>query len=233
MENNEVILLNVGGFIYYTTRATLVKYPNSTLGLMMNGDTPISRDQNGIFIDRDGQMFRYILNFCRSGKLCLPQQFSDYDLLENEAEFYQIEPLVTSIKSSRQQAMKENQGFNYIEIVEEKSYSIPQSRNFVVSSKNAFPSTCSTSVYGRIDDLTALPPECVYISGDLQTDLVSNYGKLTIEKGDVRLQIGEFLSKRGWVKEYGDSYSSTNVRPTNEIVKEQTYRDVWKICKKK
>ncbi|XP_062600723.1 BTB/POZ domain-containing protein KCTD6-like [Saccostrea cucullata] len=226
MEKSEVILLNVGGYIYNTTRATLVKYPNSTLGLMMKEDTLFSKDQDGnFFIDRDGQMFRYILNFCRSGKLCLPQQFSDYDLLENEAKFYEIEPLVTSIKSSRKQAMKKYQGFNYIEVVEEKSYYFLHS-TYVRT---------VTSLYGRTDDLKALPPDFVNFPENLLTDLGSNYSKLTINKCDVRLQIGEFLSERGWVKEHSDLQVSSSIEDTgysNKKYKELTYRDVWKMYKK-
>jgi len=50
-----------------------------------------AHDQQGnYFIDRDGYMFRHVLNFLRTGQLCLPQGFKDFDLLEAEADFYQV-----------------------------------------------------------------------------------------------------------------------------------------------
>ncbi|XP_062614225.1 BTB/POZ domain-containing protein KCTD6-like [Saccostrea cucullata] len=220
MEESEIIRLNVGGHIYTTTRSTLVRYPDSMLGAMFKGDIPSKVDQDGnFFIDRDGQMFRYILNFCRSGKLCLPQQFSDYDLLENEADFYQIEPLITSITSSRQNAMKESQEFNYIEIVEENLHSL-----YSGSLLDAF-----TTLDGRTTDLTAIPGISTY--GKSPEILSSFYSRLTLSIRGLRLEIGEFLSKQGWIKEHSNlSFSKSSSR--GDFVEKKIYREVWKICRK-
>ena len=70
MASNEVLTLNVGGVIYTTTRSTLLKYPDSMLGAMFNGrHVPTGYDNQGnYFIDRDGYMFRHVLNFLRSGE---------------------------------------------------------------------------------------------------------------------------------------------------------------------
>ena len=90
--SGEVITLNVGGAIYTTTRLTMAKYPDSMVGTMFGGQyVPTALDAAGhYFIDRDGFMFRHVLNFLRSGRLCLPQGFKDFDLLEAEADFYQV-----------------------------------------------------------------------------------------------------------------------------------------------
>uniref|UniRef100_A0A4W3JIT2 BTB domain-containing protein n=1 Tax=Callorhinchus milii TaxID=7868 RepID=A0A4W3JIT2_CALMI len=67
------VTLNVGGRLYSTSLTTLTRYPESMLGSMFSGAMPTSSDSQGnYFIDRDGEMFRYILNFLRSSHLDLP-----------------------------------------------------------------------------------------------------------------------------------------------------------------
>jgi hypothetical protein len=61
------------------------------LGAMFRGDIPSRLDLNGhYFVDRDGEIFKYILNFLRSTKLSLPHDFKDYDLLLSEAKIQRI-----------------------------------------------------------------------------------------------------------------------------------------------
>lgn len=121
---DEVITLNVGGVLYTTTRSTLSKYPDSMIGAMFNGQfVPTNFDQQGnYFIDRDGDIFRIILNFLRSGRLCLPQSFKDYDLLEAEVDYYQIPALISAVSALRHQESK-RRGY-YLEILdfEETAY---------------------------------------------------------------------------------------------------------------
>ena len=50
-------------------------------------------DQN-TFIDRDGQLFRYILNFLRDGQLNLPSNFHEHAQLILEAKFFCLDVLV-------------------------------------------------------------------------------------------------------------------------------------------
>ena len=56
------------------------------------------KSENQFFIDRDGKHFRFILNFCRCGRLALPDDFRELDLLHEEAVFYEIETMVTAIE---------------------------------------------------------------------------------------------------------------------------------------
>lgn len=91
----EPVTLNVGGCVYSTSLSTLQRYPDSILGAMFRGDLPTVRDAHGnYFIDRDGPLFRYILNFLRTSELTLPCDFKETELLRKEADFYQIEPLI-------------------------------------------------------------------------------------------------------------------------------------------
>lgn len=93
------VSLNVGGEIYTTTLDTLTHYRESMLGAMFTGQMPVRRDHRGhVFIDRDGKIFRYILNYLRSNSLDLPDGFSEVALLRREADFFQIRPLLEEIR---------------------------------------------------------------------------------------------------------------------------------------
>ncbi|XP_062331084.1 BTB/POZ domain-containing protein KCTD21-like [Osmerus eperlanus] len=93
------VALNVGGELYSTTLDTLTRCRESMLGAMFTGQISSLRDRQGnVFIDRDGRLFRYVLNFLRSGSLDLPRGFSELALLRREADFYQIRPLLEEVR---------------------------------------------------------------------------------------------------------------------------------------
>ena len=46
--------------------------------------------QGKYFIDRDGVLFRYILDYLRNKKLVLPENFQETKRLAMEAEFYEL-----------------------------------------------------------------------------------------------------------------------------------------------
>lgn len=92
------VSLNVGGEIYTTTLDTLTRCQDSMLGAMFTGQIPVLRDSRGnVFIDRDGKVFRYILNYLRSSALDLPDGFSELALLRREVDFFQIRPLLEEL----------------------------------------------------------------------------------------------------------------------------------------
>ena len=63
---DKVITLNVGGTRYTTTLSTLTKYPDSMLGVMFSGRHDLPQQEDGsYFIDRDGEVFKYILMYLR------------------------------------------------------------------------------------------------------------------------------------------------------------------------
>ncbi|XP_068610874.1 BTB/POZ domain-containing protein KCTD21-like [Brachionichthys hirsutus] len=92
------VSLNVGGELYTTSLATLTRCRDSMLSAMFTGQSPGLRDDRGnVFIDRDGKVFRYILNYLRSSSLDLPEGFTELALLRREADFFQICPLLEEI----------------------------------------------------------------------------------------------------------------------------------------
>jgi len=99
------IRLNVGGTYFCTTTDTLSKYPDTFLHKLCHSENNMSsdKDETGAFlIDREPSYFAPILNFMRHGKLVYDKNVSEEGILE-EAEFYNIEELVSTIKTKIQE----------------------------------------------------------------------------------------------------------------------------------
>jgi len=98
--------IDVGGKIYTSSLDTLTKYPDSKLSRMFSGSIPIVLDtlKQHYFIDRDGGMFRHILNFMRTGRPCLPDNFDQHDLLLEEAKYYELTDLVNFLVNLQQKS---------------------------------------------------------------------------------------------------------------------------------
>ena len=102
MQLSTKVNLNVGGQHFTTTVQTLTKDPDSMLGAMFSGRFPMKPSDDGtFFIDRDGNYFRYILNYLRDGKLSLPEGATFYEEIEAEAEFYQIQGILDELGQPR------------------------------------------------------------------------------------------------------------------------------------
>jgi len=93
--NVERVLLDIGGYHYSTSIHTLTAVPDSYFGRLFSG--PFPSDMVGsdgrVFLDRDGNHFRFILNYLRD-----PEHFTlklrnkqDLDQLKREAAFYELE----------------------------------------------------------------------------------------------------------------------------------------------
>lgn len=95
-----IVELNVGGVHYTTTLSTLTRDPDSLLGQMFTGRsrTPVLRDSKGkYFIDRDGVLFRYTLDFLRNQKLTLPENFHECERLRQEADYFQMKEMRSTL----------------------------------------------------------------------------------------------------------------------------------------
>ncbi|XP_073777510.1 BTB/POZ domain-containing protein KCTD12b isoform X2 [Danio rerio] len=93
----EIIELNVGGQVYITRYLTLTSVPDSLLWKMFSqkSSKDLARDTKGrFFIDRDGFLFRYILDYMRDQQLVLPEHFPEQGRLQREAEFFNLPELV-------------------------------------------------------------------------------------------------------------------------------------------
>ena len=66
---------------------------------MFNGSVPIILDslKQHYFIDRDGNMFRHVLNFLRTSTLVIPEDFDEVDLLLEEARYFELTAMVRAL----------------------------------------------------------------------------------------------------------------------------------------
>eukprot|EP01116_Phalansterium_solitarium_P002838 TRINITY_DN1313_c1_g1_i1.p1 TRINITY_DN1313_c1_g1~~TRINITY_DN1313_c1_g1_i1.p1 ORF type:complete len:455 (-),score=147.77 TRINITY_DN1313_c1_g1_i1:114-1478(-) len=85
-----IVVLNVGGVHYTTTRATLCQYPDTMLGAMFSGKYALTLMKDGsVFIDRDGQLFQHVLQFLRSQRWVLPSHDAyQTELIKCEADYF-------------------------------------------------------------------------------------------------------------------------------------------------
>ncbi|KAJ8027102.1 BTB/POZ domain-containing protein KCTD6 [Holothuria leucospilota] len=102
--------LNVGGTCYTTSLSTLTRYKDSMLYNMFTQENiPLAKDNMGRYIiDRDGVVFRYILNFLRGANLNLPPRFGDYEQLKEEVDFYQLDDMKELLELWRIMNWKDN-----------------------------------------------------------------------------------------------------------------------------
>ncbi|CAG8508981.1 4962_t:CDS:2 [Acaulospora morrowiae] len=102
--SDDRIILNIGGVKYETYRSTLTAHQDTLLGTMFqerNQNLLHPTNENEYFFDRDGIIFRYIMQFYRTGEIFWPEDTnyitdSTQNLhisrreLELEFDFFQI-----------------------------------------------------------------------------------------------------------------------------------------------
>jgi hypothetical protein len=70
------------------------------LFVLFSGVDAIAKDSKGkVFIDRDGVLFRYILDYLRNQNVVLPENFHEKARLRAEAEYFGLEGLLRSLES--------------------------------------------------------------------------------------------------------------------------------------
>lgn len=84
------VKLDVGGVHFTTSLTTLMTEPDSMLAAMFSGRHELEKDDDGrVFIDRDGELFKYVLQYLREGELDRFQLPSGVkQRLKREAAFY-------------------------------------------------------------------------------------------------------------------------------------------------
>nr|CAD7452647.1 unnamed protein product [Timema tahoe]CAD7586949.1 unnamed protein product [Timema genevievae] len=97
-----VVELNVGGVFYTTALSTLTKHTGSLLAHVFSGKAPPpTRDAKGkYFLDRDGVLFRYVLDYLRNDVLVLPESFREKERLRQEAEHFGFPGMTEAVKGS-------------------------------------------------------------------------------------------------------------------------------------
>jgi hypothetical protein len=94
------VKLQVGDHSFTTSRDTLCRVKGSMLEAMFSGRHAIKAEEDGsVFIDRDGEHFKFILNYLRDGKLPSGLSREVREVLAAEAEYYQLEDLCGSLRA--------------------------------------------------------------------------------------------------------------------------------------
>ncbi len=124
--DGDLVLLDVGGWVFKTTRSTLAASaatdPDSVLAVMFGppGSTgaalgPARRDPStgAYFLDRDPDVFRVVLRYLRTGALHLPTEASsswvDLDCVVREAEFFGLGSLARMAREQRDKKKRETE----------------------------------------------------------------------------------------------------------------------------
>jgi hypothetical protein len=98
-----MVEINVGGVVFETTRQTLTQQQGTFLERIMVGRETTQRDRNGrIFLDRDSELFRSVLNFLRNPEVPPPSRdAAESEALCKEADYFGIRyfpyPLVFAV----------------------------------------------------------------------------------------------------------------------------------------
>ncbi|XP_063347680.1 BTB/POZ domain-containing protein KCTD12b [Pelmatolapia mariae] len=147
----EIIELNVGGQVYITRYSTLTSVPDSLLWEMFTQKSAkgLARDTKGrFFVDRDGFLFRYILDYMRDQQLVLPDHFPERGRLQREAEFFNLPELVKLLapKISKQNSLGDE---GCPSDTEDSSPGTDTSRN--LGSLGAAAAACASLVPGAMD----------------------------------------------------------------------------------
>nr|XP_012771084.1 BTB/POZ domain-containing protein KCTD12 isoform X2 [Maylandia zebra] len=147
----EIIELNVGGQVYITRYSTLTSVPDSLLWEMFTQKSAkgLARDTKGrFFVDRDGFLFRYILDYMRDQQLVLPDHFPERGRLQREAEFFNLPELVRLLapKISKQNSLGDE---GCPSDTEDSSPGTDTSRN--LGSLGAAAAACASLVPGAMD----------------------------------------------------------------------------------
>lgn len=103
--STDLIYLNVGG-CYYTTRLSTLQSVSGSKLTEWFSQSPLKvlpLDKKGrVFIDRNGEIFSYILDYLRNPKSAvLPRSSDTLERLRVEAEYYNLSSLVEDIKETK------------------------------------------------------------------------------------------------------------------------------------
>lgn len=205
-EEEKMIGLNVGGQLYATTWSTLNRFDSEALQKMLGNP----KEDGRFFLDRDGTMFQYILGYLRNEKLCLPSDFSEFDSLTTEVNFFKIPSLSQCLEKIKREKLK----VRYLEILE-------TSRN---------DRRVTTFLKGKKEDLKEiLVPLTLPMSEihKLEKSENSSYVEIMSYDENARLLLAEHLTLNGWTSEASDFSSSSSVCD-DVLISERNYRNLWK-----
>jgi hypothetical protein len=106
-----IVKLDVGGTLFSTTHSTLSAGGDTMLRRMLDSSIPTTAGPDGrIFVDRDGERFRQVLNFLRDGSLPPGIPIEVLEALSREANFFCIDSLAEHIAERLKEIQSDTDG---------------------------------------------------------------------------------------------------------------------------
>jgi hypothetical protein len=102
--SGEIATFNVGGQIHQVSRSLLDQHPKTMLAKCASTQW-LADPSSEIFIDRDGNLFRFVLNYLRDGQVCLPMTVSKNSII-NELIYFGIDVTDSSIQLCQQASVQ-------------------------------------------------------------------------------------------------------------------------------
>jgi hypothetical protein len=84
---SDIVNLDVGGVHYSVARSTIMKYEDTMLAKLVSEKWSPKSSEAPIFVDRDGERFKYILDFFRDGEIFVPNTVP-IDSVRKDAVFF-------------------------------------------------------------------------------------------------------------------------------------------------
>jgi hypothetical protein len=111
---SDIIKLNIGGIRYETTLDTLERDNKSMLASMFSGKYKLKTCDDGYhFIDRNGNLFNYIIKFLRDGNINLDGlSYREINDILDEANYYNMDSLINFIENDPYYVKKKLADFN-------------------------------------------------------------------------------------------------------------------------
>merc|ERR1719321_2665237 len=100
----DIVVLNVGGIEFTTTAKTLEQRGGAVKRLLLDVE-PLRDAQGRIFVDIDGQIFRWVLSYLR-GCDSLPKTPEERDMLRQQAEHFGLVELAERLTDFRRDVLK-------------------------------------------------------------------------------------------------------------------------------
>ena len=129
-----VATFNVGGQIHQVSRSLLDQHPKTMVARIASSQW-LAEPDSDIFIDRDGDLFRYVLNYLRDGEVCVPMTVPKNALI-NELHYFGIDITAGSVQVYQQATAHGAMAVNkYIESLEKDELCIRFARLCITAYK--------------------------------------------------------------------------------------------------